>query len=261
MKRISSSEMIGMRFGRYEILKVVGVDKHQKVLFECRCDCGNIRNISRNALVTGNTKSCGCLNLEKIKLPKTHGETAGHTVTPTYRAWLNAKQRCNNPKNAEWHIYGEKGIKMCPEWEQSYEKFLADVGRKPGREYSIERIRSNGDYEPGNVKWATAAEQSRNTSQTRLIEYNGKTQCLTDWATELGFNARTLGSRLNVGGWSVEKAFTTPCKHPRPARSIKSSGSVNLNPLCPKCQSSSCKNGRKYDRQQFKCLNNHRFFA
>ena len=256
MKRIPFSEMIGMRFGRYEVLEIIKDDNSGKSLLKCKCDCGTIKSLFRWPLVSGRIKSCGCLKLDQIKLRfTTHGETKGGNESSTYQTWKRIKDRCNNPNNKDWCLYGGRGIKMCPQWENSFEQFLIDVGRKPGHQYSIERINSDGNYEQGNVKWATAKEQSRNTSQVRFIEYNGKVQCLADWAIELGFSYRLLSNRLNLLKWPVEKAFTTPILY-------DSSKNIDLskNPLCPDCQCAFKKNGKSGDRQRFICINHHRFF-
>lgn len=99
---------------------------------------------------------------------------------------------------------------MCDRWRDSFEAFLEDVGPRPSPEHSIDRINNDGPYEPGNVRWATKKEQDRNKRQTHLIEYKGETHCITEWAEILGMNRKTLFSRINERGWSVERAFTEP---------------------------------------------------
>lgn len=105
--------------------------------------------------------------------------------------------------------YAARGIKVCDRWRESFANFLADMGPRPSSRHSIERKDNNGHYEPDNCVWATSAEQLRNTRRTRKITFNGKTQCLRDWATEKGWPYTTLRNRF-VRGWSVERALTEP---------------------------------------------------
>lgn len=118
---------------------------------------------------------------------RTHGESNGAGVrpmTPEYTAWLHMRQRCNNPRVKDYKYYGGRGIKVCARWN-SYEVFLADMGRKPkGR--SLDRINNEGNYEPGNCRWATKLQQVANTRVARWIEYNGKRKVLSQWARDLG---------------------------------------------------------------------------
>lgn len=127
----------------------------------------------------------------------THGESQSKTVE--YTVWAHIKARCSNPKNQRWHRYGGRGIKICDEWANSYPAFLAAVGRRPSPKHSIERIDNDGHYEPGNVRWATMKEQGRNMRRNLLITFNGRTQCLQDWANELGCNYQRIQYRLKLG--------------------------------------------------------------
>lgn len=132
--------------------------------------------------------------------------------SPEYKSWSNMKQRCYNPKNADTHRYLERGITVCAEWRGSYYNFLADMGRKPDRTYSLDRIDNDGNYEPGNCRWATSKVQALNSSgalEARRHEHNGTNLTLTEWSKETGISKKTLNSRTNRG-WSVEKVLTTP---------------------------------------------------
>jgi hypothetical protein len=122
--------------------------------------------------------------------------------------WQNMRARCTNPNNPRYADYGGRGIHVCERWND-YANFLADMGRRPGRGYSIERIDNDGPYSPENCRWATNLEQRRNTRQTRTLTFNGKTQCLTDWAAETGISIDGLRARLKAG-LSVEEALTRP---------------------------------------------------
>ena len=136
---------------------------------------------------------------------RSHGDAR---KTPEYLAWQNMRARCNRATHPEYPNYGGRGIVICERWND-YANFLADMGRRPGSGYSIERIDNDGPYSPENCRWATAAEQRRNKRSTRLVSFGGRTQCIADWAAETGLNADTITIRLRLG-WPVEKALTQP---------------------------------------------------
>lgn len=125
---------------------------------------------------------------------------------PLYGRWLGMIQRCTDPNHNHYHAYGARGISVCERWRH-FPNFLEDMGM-PAVGMSIDRIDANKGYEPDNCVWATSKEQARNTTRTRLISFNGKTQCLTDWASELGMGRNALADRLKR--LPVEQAMTTP---------------------------------------------------
>ena len=198
------------RFGRLQAICYEGTTKHQKSLWLCRCDCGNEVRVTTGVLMKGESRSCGCLQAERTKQSNTtHGEAC---KTVEYTTWNNIKKRCYDTKDKNFHLYGARGIKVSEEWVQSYENFLRDMGRKPDKSYSIERIDNSKGYSKENCRWATSKEQSRNTRRNNNISFNGRTQCLTDWAKEVGISHSTLSCRLFRYGWSIEKALNTPNK-------------------------------------------------
>lgn len=136
-------------------------------------------------------------------LKKRHGKSR----TRTYRIWTAIKQRCHNPKSDAFRYYGGRGIKVCPEWKQSFAEFLKDMGECPSPGHSIERIKNHLGYAPGNCRWAVRGEQMRNTRRNRWYTYNGKTMVMEDWAVELGIKSHTLLWRIR--NWGVEKSLST----------------------------------------------------
>jgi hypothetical protein len=162
----------GMKFNRLTIVKEVEphIWKNIKIRkFECLCDCGNQINVLLNDLRTDDTKSCGCFHSEiisernKNKIDKLNPNFKhGLTYTNEYYIWKAMKQRCYNPKHKSWKNYGNRGIKICDRWLNSFQNFLEDMGTKPAPEYSIDRINNDGNYEPSNCKWATKSEQNNN---------------------------------------------------------------------------------------------------
>jgi hypothetical protein len=119
--------------------------------------------------------------------------------------------RCTNRNNNRFGQYGGRGITVCQRWLESFVSFLDDMGVRPSSEHSIDRIDNDGNYEPGNCRWATRVEQSRNTQQNMIIEAFGRRQCLQDWSIETGIGRGTIRWRV-VNGWSPEMALTAKTK-------------------------------------------------
>lgn len=132
-----------------------------------------------------------------------HGHTTKTSQSATYLSWTNMKARCSNPNNPLYPRYGGAGIKVCERWINSFPNFLADMGERPEKT-TIDRINAKGDYTPENCKWSSIAEQQRNRKNNVYLAFNGKNQCLKDWATELGISSNTLSYRLKMQ-WPIEK--------------------------------------------------------
>jgi hypothetical protein len=138
-----------------------------------------------------------------------HGNAVNGARTAEYRAWESMRRRCESPVNRMFRHYGGRGIAVCQEWRASFERFLADVGPRPGEGYSLDRIDTDGDYRPGNVRWADRLTQQRNRRNNVMLTLNGVTRCEAEWATLLGIGRWVLSRRLRRG-WTVERALTTP---------------------------------------------------
>jgi hypothetical protein len=137
-----------------------------------------------------------------------HRHTLGLTRSATHVAWTNMIQRCTNQSRPDFSFYGGRGISVCPQWRESFTRFLADMGERPSPKHSLDRFPDqNGNYEPGNCRWATKHEQMQNTRHTRRITFNGETMGLNAWAKRIGINKESLRYRLNR--WPIEKALTS----------------------------------------------------
>jgi hypothetical protein len=134
----------------------------------------------------------------------------GLSNTREYRIWNSMRQRCNNPSAKQYDSYGGRGIRVCERWNE-FSAFIADMGFRPSRQLSLERIDNDGDYCPENCRWATKTQQQRNTRWCHLLTYNGKTRCVTEWAEVVGIHRNTIHHRLHLG-WSTERALTAPLR-------------------------------------------------
>ena len=177
----------------------------------CKCECGNIKSIFAGNLKRGVTKSCGCYNSE-IARKNASKQKHGKSFSPEYKAWHNIKERCFNKNEKSYVNYGARGITMHPDWINSFESFYEHVGDKPSAKHSIDRIDNNGNYEPGNVRWATQKEQVNNQRRNVMFSHNGHVLNIRQWAEKTGLKYQTIYSRLTKYNWPVEKALTEPEK-------------------------------------------------
>lgn len=205
-------DLTGMVFTRLTVVGFVG-RRAGYTRWLCDCSCGNWVVVNGAALPNQNTRSCGCLQRDQIRRYCLETNfTHRMSKSDEYRIWSAMKKRCHTPGMKAFAMYGGRGISVCPRWRESFENFYADMGPRPSKAHSIDRYpNKNGNYEPGNCRWATWKEQARNTRRSRIISFQGEDFPLVAWCERLGMPYGALQSRLDRG-WTVERAFTTPIK-------------------------------------------------
>jgi hypothetical protein len=165
------NDLTGKQFGSWQVLRRVANRYGIRSYYLCRCACGTEREIASQPLVAGKSQSCGCLTRRSYSF---HGQS----YSREYRIWQSMRNRCNNPNASHYARYGGRGIRVCARWEASFDDFLADVGRMPSPTHTLDRIDNDGNYEPGNIRWATRKEQAQNRHQARVSLANRKRDAL-----------------------------------------------------------------------------------
>ena len=196
-------DLTGQVFGRWTALSKVQTPTREKSKWLCICSCGKEGVVLQNNLVSNISKSCGCRNLELVaKRNLKHGFGAEALA----QVWRDIKKRCYNPNCRSYKDYGGRGIKLADCWHD-YEVFRAEVGPSPGKGYSLDRINNDGDYAPGNVRWATWEEQATNKRSSRVLTHQGLTMTVSQWARRLGVPKSRILYRLRQGH-STESALS-----------------------------------------------------
>jgi hypothetical protein len=193
-----ADKLNGQRFGRL-IVGEMTRSASGRIVWSCKCNCGQISLVRGSHLKSGHVKSCGCHAADKARERATHGKSG----TSTHIIWKTMRARCDNPNSSGYAGYGARGIVVCKEWD-SFEIFLADMGERPPG-MSLERIDNSKGYAPNNCKWATSAEQCRNRRSNHQITYEGKTMCRKDWADQLDITPQRLNRQIQKRG--VDAAF------------------------------------------------------
>lgn len=189
----------GARFGRLTLEREL--DRQNGMRFwQVKCDCGvSFQALQKSFSSGGKRRSCGCQSRQEI----------GHGLsnTPEYRHWVNMISRAENPNTPGFQDYGGRGIAVCTRWRENFANFYEDMGRRPSRFHSVDRIDVNGNYEPENCRWATRSEQNRNQRSNHLVEVGGRTMTLAGAVEVAPVPYNTVLYRLKRG-WAVEEAVT-----------------------------------------------------
>lgn len=208
-------DIINKQFGHLTVIRQVESKKtpdgSTQTCFECLCDCGNKVVVTRNHLITGHTKSCGCA---KGKMCSESNITHGQTGNRLYTIYYHMRGRCFNPNNKEYHRYGGRGITVCDEWmgKDGFIHFYEWAMKNDYRDdLTIDRINNDGNYEPTNCRWATNMEQMNNVNYNVRLTHNKETHTIAEWARLLGLSQDTIQARVKYYGMNIEDAlFKTP---------------------------------------------------
>lgn len=205
-------DLTGQKFGKLTVIEFEGKRKNL-ILWKCKCDCGKETIAYAGNLRTGHTTSCGCFKFASRN--KKHGLKR----TRLYSIWSNIKTRCYSEDNTDYVRYGGRGIKMCDEWKNDFMAFNEWAYQNgydesaPRGQCTIDRIDVNGDYSPENCRWVDIEQQQNNRRDNVLIEYNGEIKTLAQWSKILNLSYEMIRQRIQLYGWSVERAFTEPPRH------------------------------------------------
>lgn len=217
-------DLTGQRFGRLTVTSRAPSRLRNngkfRTMWHCLCECGGTALTPSDMLRSGRTQSCGCLRRE---MSSERSAVHRQTDTPTYRTWARMKSRCFNPQDGSFADYGGRGIRMCDRWHTSFLAFAGDVGERPSRKHSIDRIDNDGWYSCGkcqecvskgltaNCKWSTRVEQCNNRRSSHYVTINDRTQTIAEWCRELKIPVQTAQSRI-TRGWDDVRALLTPVR-------------------------------------------------
>lgn len=206
----TTQSLIGKRFGKVTVISL-GERSGSKRVCHCRCDCGSSFTVTSNRLggerrkLGGDGWGCpGCRFRGNVK----HGKTKSRE----FNIWNLMIARCCNQNAHAYERYGGRGISVCDRWRgvDGFANFLADMGESPSLNHSIDRFPNrNGDYEPGNCRWATEVQQQNNRRNNRRLTHDGQTMTLAEWSRATGLGYRVIYDRLEAG-WLLSDALTCP---------------------------------------------------
>lgn len=197
--------MIGMKFSRLIVLAQVDNPKSRSISYECFCECGNRKVVTKYNLLNKMVKSCGCLHDEMTSKRFT---THGLSKSPTYTVWANMKSRCYRANHPQYNDYGGRGITVCESWINSFENFLSDIGEKPFG-LSLDRIDNNKGYSKENCRWASLKVQNRNKRENNILTIGSESKCIAEWSEISNLSEDLIRQRVNLG-WSAQDAISIP---------------------------------------------------
>lgn len=191
-------DLHGKKFGLLTAMNASG-KSGSNISWLCKCDCGAETEVRSSHLVSGATRSCGCLSGGR--------PTHGLRKAKEYKVWAGIKQRCYNKNNKSYQSYGAKGVSVCDAWRESFETFYADMGPRPTDNHTIDRIDPFGNYDPVNCRWILKSEQGKNKRDTVYFDVNGEKVSLIELAEKHGVPKKRLWARVFTYGWSLERAL------------------------------------------------------
>ena len=199
MSRGKPKDLTGRKFGRLTVIRMTDERRSRHVVWECLCDCGNRHFVPSNSLLSGKTKSCGCFMIESRGVSRITHHMSNEKI---YAVWQKMRKRCYYKSDKNYKDYGGRGIVVCDDWNSDFKRFYDYVSQLPHfgeLGYSLDRINNDGNYEPGNVRWATQTEQGRNRRNCITITANGETRTAIEWAELLGVHPNKIYYRIKHG--------------------------------------------------------------
>jgi hypothetical protein len=198
-------DLTGKRVGKLVVIERRG-KIGSKAAWHCLCDCGNYHLVSADVLQSERTKSCGC---HKIAVD-TRGTRYRHGMSASseHKIWCGMKERCSNPNSAFFSHYGGRSIGVCDRWSV-FENFYADMGQRPSKAYTLDRVDNDKGYEPANCRWATNEQQANNTRKNVMIVIGDEARSLAQWSRHFGVDSDLASQRIIRDGWNPERAVST----------------------------------------------------
>ena len=200
--KLVRNDLTGRTYGAWIVLGYGSRAPSGHTRWLCRCSCGHEREVLAGNLVRGKTVSCGHEQRTAGGLWKENQSE--------YDTWAQMLKRCELPTNASYDHYGGRGIRVCRRW-QEFGNFLKDMGKRPFPDWQLDRINNDGDYEPESCRWVSPSQNVRNSTSATLLEFDGRSMSIAEWAEEKGVNPRVFYAR-RAKGWSVERMLTQPVR-------------------------------------------------
>ena len=203
-----ANDLTGKKFGKLEVIGVHDTGS-RKTYYVCQCDCGNIKVVRADALISGATKSCGCIKKEQDKINLTANHKHKMSGTRIYETWQDMKRRCYNKQNARYDRYGGRGITVCDEWLNNFQSFYDwAISNGYSDDLTIDRIDNDGNYEPSNCRWSTAKEQSNNRGSNINITIGNATKSLMCWCEIFNVDYKKVYARYKRNGYEgIDRLF------------------------------------------------------
>jgi len=198
-------DITGKKYNMLTVLKFDSI-KNEQTMWLCKCDCGNEKVLRGSRLKEGVTKSCGCYRKSRIT-------KHGLSTSNEYTIWHDIRRRCKKEKNIHYADYGGRGITVCERWdnEDGFMNFCDDMGERPSKKHSIDRIDNEKGYSKENCRWTDNITQANNRRGNRPITYNGRTMNVSQWERELNMPSNNIATRL-AKGWTIEDAISKPIR-------------------------------------------------
>lgn len=201
--------LVGRSFGRLTVVSRAANSKRGNARWNCHCSCGGESTVVAANLRSGAVSACGCVSVESRTI---HGHSRRSKHSTEYIIWSGMIKRCENENCQKFPIYGGRGIKVCARWREDFSAFLADMGPRPSAKHSIDRYPDNdGNYEPGNCRWATRRQQDTNMRRNLLVDFRGKRMTLVEAVELVGARYSLVHGRLRRG-WSIDRALYSPAR-------------------------------------------------